>query len=55
MGRLSNLQKLKNTAIAKLNTVRAKLNKRTYNAYLNKIYDKDRKDTINKINSAVIL
>ena len=49
MGRLSNLQKLRNTAIAKLNTVKAKLNKRTYNAYLNKIYDKDRKDTINKI------
>jgi hypothetical protein len=50
MPRLSKLQILKNTAIASLNSVRNKLDGRTYNAYLSKIYQKDRKDTITKIN-----
>jgi hypothetical protein len=49
MPRLSNLQILKNTARNVLNEVRNKLNPRTFNAYLDKIFDKDRKDTIKKI------
>jgi hypothetical protein len=49
MPRLSNLQILKNTARNVLNDVRNKLNPRTFNAYLDKILDKDRQDTIKKI------
>ena len=49
MPRLSNLQILKNTARNVLNEVRNKLNPRTFNAYLDKIFDKDRKDTIKKV------
>jgi hypothetical protein len=49
MPRLTNLQILKNTARNVLNEVRNKLNPRTFNAYLDKIFDKDRKDTIKKI------
>ena len=49
MPRLSNLQILKNTARSVLNEVRSKLNPRTFNAYLDKIFDKDRKDTIKKV------
>lgn len=49
MPRLSNLQILKNTARKVLNEVRNKLNPRTFNAYLDKIFDKDRKDTIKKV------
>lgn len=49
MPRLSNLQILKNKARDVLNSVRNKLNARTFSAYLDKIFDKDRKDTIQKI------
>jgi hypothetical protein len=49
MPRLSNLQILKNTARRVLNEVRNKLNPRTFNAYLNRIFDTDRKDVAKKI------
>jgi hypothetical protein len=51
MPRLSKMQILQNTAIAKLNTNFKKglINSRTYNAIYNKIGFSNRKDTINKI------
>ena len=49
MPRISDLQKLKNIAFAKLNEVKNKIHRRTYTTLLGKIEDKDRKDTIKKI------
>jgi hypothetical protein len=49
MPRISELQKLKNIASAKLNEVKNKIHRRTYTSIVDKIQMKDRKDTIKKI------
>jgi len=49
MPRISEIQKLKNSAFTKLRDVRNNLHPRTYNAIYDKINMKDRKDTIKKI------
>lgn len=49
MPRISELQKLKNIASAKLNEVKNKIHRRTYTSIADKIQMKDRKDTIKKI------
>ena len=55
MPRLSNLQILKNTALANLASARRRLDGRTYASYERKINDTNRKDVVNKLNDTIRL